>query len=96
MLAKERSCQTGCNASSGWRSECFELDEDSGGPENDVTPRNTTFMTWNLTHPARLLKDNGGVPAHGTQRPEWETGCRFDRQTSNTGEEANSELPRAC
>jgi len=54
------------------------LDEGSGGPENDFTNRNTTFMTWNLMHIARMLKDAGGVPAHGNQRSEWEAGCRFD------------------
>ena len=54
------------------------LDEGSGGPENDFTNRNTTFMTWNLLHFARLLKDAGGVPAHGNQRSEWDAGCRLD------------------
>ena len=54
------------------------LDEGSGGPENDFTNRNTTFMTWNLMHMARLLKDSGGVPAHGNQRSAWDAGCRFD------------------
>lgn len=54
------------------------LDEDSGGPENEFTQRNTTFLTWNLMHMARMLKDQGGIPAHGNQRSEWEAGCRFD------------------
>ena len=54
------------------------LDPGSGGPENDFTNRNTTFMTWNLMHLARMLKDAGGVPAHGNQRSEWDAGCRFD------------------
>jgi multimeric flavodoxin WrbA len=54
------------------------LDPGSGGPENDFTNRNTTFMTWNLLHIARMLKDAGGIPAHGNQRSEWEAGCRFD------------------
>ncbi len=54
------------------------LDEDSGGPENDFTNRNTTFMTWNLMHLAKMLKENGGIPAHGNQRSKWEAGCRFD------------------
>ena len=54
------------------------LDEGSGGPANDFTNRNTTFMSWNLMHLARLLKDAGGVPAHGNQRSEWDAGCRFD------------------
>jgi multimeric flavodoxin WrbA len=54
------------------------LDPGSGGPQNDFTQRNTTFMAWNLLHVARMLEDAGGVPAHGNQRREWEAGCRFD------------------
>lgn len=54
------------------------LDEGSGGPQNDFTQRNTVFMTWNLMHMARLLKDAGGVPVHGNQRSEWDAGARFD------------------
>ncbi|MEM7221386.1 MAG: NAD(P)H-dependent oxidoreductase [Pseudomonadota bacterium] len=54
------------------------LDPGSGGPENDFTNRNTTFMTWNLLHLARMIKDAGGVPAHGNQRSQWDAGCRFD------------------
>jgi multimeric flavodoxin WrbA len=54
------------------------LDEGSGGPESDFTNRNTTFMTWNLMHLARMLKDNGGIPAYGNQRSEWDAGSRFD------------------
>jgi len=69
-------------ADAGWIGEVGPgpsyLDPGSGGPENDFTNRNTTFMTWNLLHLARLLKDAGGVPAHGNQRSEWDAGCRFD------------------
>jgi multimeric flavodoxin WrbA len=54
------------------------LDPGSGGPENDFTNRNTTFMTWNLLHLARMIKDAGGIPAHGNQRSAWDAGCRFD------------------
>jgi hypothetical protein len=54
------------------------LDAGSGGPQNDFTNRNTTFMTWNLLHAARMLKDAGGVPAFGNQRPQWDAGTRFD------------------
>lgn len=54
------------------------LDPDSGGPENDFTNRNTTFMTWNLMHMARMMKDAGGMPAHGNQRASWDAGCRSD------------------
>jgi len=54
------------------------LDEGSGGPDNDFTNRNTTFLTWNLLHLARMLKDAGGIPAYGNQRSEWDAGCRVD------------------
>jgi multimeric flavodoxin WrbA len=54
------------------------LDPGSGGPDNDFTNRNTTFMTWNLMHLAQMLKQAGGIPAYGNQRSEWDAGCRFD------------------
>ena len=54
------------------------LDPGSGGPENDFTNRNTAFLTWNLLHVARMLKDAGGIPAHGNQRSAWDAGCRLD------------------
>lgn len=56
-------------------------DETEAGPagfDNEFTQRNTTFMTWNLMHLARMLDESGGIPAHGNQRTEWEAGCRFD------------------
>lgn len=54
------------------------LDPGSGGPENDFTNRNTSFMTWNLMHLALMIKKGGGIPAHGNQRSEWDAGCRPD------------------
>lgn len=54
------------------------LDEGSGGPENDFTNKNVTFMTWNLMHMANMLKENKGIPAHGNQRKKWDAGSRFD------------------
>lgn len=54
------------------------LDEGSGGPENEFTNRNTTFMTWNLMHMAKMLKDTDGIPAYGNQRTKWDEGDRFD------------------
>lgn len=48
------------------------------GLDNDFTNRNTTFMTWNLLHMARMLKDSGGLPAYGNQPEKWEAGTRFD------------------
>jgi multimeric flavodoxin WrbA len=69
-------------ADAGWIGEAGPgpsyLDEGSGGPENDFTNRNATFMTWNLLHLARMIRDAGGIPAHGNQRSLWEAGCRFD------------------
>jgi multimeric flavodoxin WrbA len=54
------------------------LDEGSGGPENDFTNRNTTFMTWNLMHLAKMIKSSGGIPTYGNQRAAWDAGARFD------------------
>ena len=69
-------------ADAGWIGEAGPgpsyLDPGSGGPENDFTNRNTTFMTWNLLHLAAMLKAAGGIPAHGNQRSEWDAGCRSD------------------
>lgn len=69
-------------ADAGWLGEAGPgpsyMDPGSGGPENDFTNRNTTFMTWNLMHLARMIKDAGGIPAHGNQRAAWDAGCRFD------------------
>lgn len=47
------------------------------GFDNAFTKRNATFMTWNLMHLARLLKDAGGIPAQGNQRTAWDRGDRF-------------------
>jgi multimeric flavodoxin WrbA len=52
--------------------------DDGIGLDNDFTQRNTTIMTWNLMHLARMLKDAGGLPNHGNDRRAWKAGCRFD------------------
>ncbi len=59
-------------------------DDGPDGPvgfDNDFTQRNTTFMTWNLLHLARLLKDNGGIPAYGNQKTLWDDGNHFGYRT---------------
>ncbi|MET9377452.1 flavodoxin family protein [Streptomyces sp. NPDC002992] len=69
-------------ADAGWIGEAGPgpsyLDPGSGGPQNDFTNRNTSFMAWNLMHLAGMLKRAGGVPAHGNQRSAWDAGCRSD------------------
>jgi multimeric flavodoxin WrbA len=69
-------------ADAGWIGEAGPgpsyLDPGSGGPENDFTNRNTTFMTWNVMHLAKMLRNAGGIPAHGNQRAAWDAGARFD------------------
>jgi multimeric flavodoxin WrbA len=45
---------------------------------NDFTQRNTTIMSWNLMHMARILKDAGGLPNTGNDRNAWKAGARFD------------------
>jgi multimeric flavodoxin WrbA len=68
-------------ADAGWIGEAGpgpSYGDDGAGLDNDFTNRNTTFMTYNLLHTARMLKDRGGFPAHGNQRSEWDAGCRWD------------------
>ncbi len=68
-------------ADAGWIGEAGPgpsyLDPGSGGPENDFTNRNTTFMTWNLMHLASMLRSAGGIPAYGNLRTAWDAGSRF-------------------
>ena len=56
-----------------------DLTDDGGrvGYDNEFTQRNTTIMTWNLIHLARLLKDAGGLPRRGNDRNAWADGERF-------------------
>ena len=57
-----------------------DVPEDGGTPagfDSNFTNKNTTFMTWNLLHTARMLKDAGGMPAYGNQQAAWADGERF-------------------
>ena len=54
------------------------LDPGSGGPSNDFTNRNTTFMTWNLLHLAGCCATQAASQPTANQRSEWDAGCRFD------------------
>ena len=56
-------------------------DEDLKEPvgfDSDFTNRNTTFMTYNLLHLARMMKDNNGYPNYGNSRTEWDDGKRWE------------------
>jgi multimeric flavodoxin WrbA len=68
-------------ADAGWIGEAGpgpSYGDDGAGFDNDFTNRNTAFMTHNLMHVARMLKDQGGFPAYGNQRSEWDAGAGFD------------------
>lgn len=71
-------CTIPPQADAGWVGEAGPgpsyLDPGSGGPENDFTNRNTTFMTYNLMHLAAMLRAAGGVPSYGNDRRAWEAG----------------------
>ena len=47
------------------------------GFDNDFTQRNTTIMTWNCMHLARMLKEAGGISNEGNNREAWKAGERF-------------------
>ena len=51
-----------------WEGEKFDPPV---GYSNEFTKRNTTFMSWNLMHMARMLKDNGGITAKGNTTTSW-------------------------
>ena len=73
-------------ADCGWIGEAgpgpsYGDDDGQGGRigfANDFTQRNTTIMSWNLIHMARMLRDAGGLPNEGNDRRAWRAGCRFD------------------
>lgn len=46
------------------------------GFDSDFTNRNTTIMTWNLLHLARMLEDHP-IPNYGNDRTAWYGGQRF-------------------
>ncbi len=68
-------------ADAGWIGEAGPgpsyMDAEANAQTNDFTNRNTTIMTWNLIHLARMFKDAQGVPAFGNQRDKWQSGERF-------------------
>lgn len=47
------------------------------GFDNAFTQRNTTIMTWNLMHLARMLMVAGGYDNHGNDRNALKAGCHF-------------------
>ena len=54
------------------------MDEESGAKNNSFTNRNTTFMTYNLLHLAKMLKEQDGYPAYGNSRGDWDDGTRWN------------------
>ena len=78
-------CTVPPQADAGWIGEAGpgpsygdKLDDGTiAGVDNDFTNRNTTFMTWNLMHMAKMLKNDGGIEAHGNLPEAWEKGQRF-------------------
>lgn len=74
-------------ADSGWLGEIGPgpsyLDEGSGGPEHEFTNRNTTFLTYNLLHLAKMLKDFGGYPPYGNSAKQWNNGERWKFENPN-------------
>ncbi|MFK7933993.1 MAG: flavodoxin family protein [Saprospiraceae bacterium] len=53
------------------------LDPESDAKNNDFTNRNTTFMTYNLLHLAKIMKDVGHYPAYGNSKKKWSDGNRW-------------------
>ena len=87
------------NADAGWIGEAGPgpsyLDPGSGGPENDFTNRNTTFMTWNLMHLAKLLHDAGGIRPTATSAPRGTPVSASSGRTRSTAEHAQRRITRS-
>jgi multimeric flavodoxin WrbA len=68
-------------ADAGWIGEVGPgpsyLDKESNAHKNDFTNRNATFMTYNLMHLAKMLKEQGGYAAYGNSRKAWDNGSRW-------------------
>lgn len=47
------------------------------GFDSEFTNRNTTFMTYNLLHLAKLLKENKGYSSYGNSREAWDSGTQW-------------------
>ena len=56
------------------------------GFDNDFTQRNTTIMTWNCIHLARLIREAGGIPNFGNDRKAWDDGERFHFENPDSTE----------
>lgn len=53
------------------------LDEGSNAENSNFTNKNTTFMTYNLLHLAKMLKANKGYSNYGNDRNAWKDGERW-------------------
>lgn len=47
------------------------------GFDSDFTNRNVTFMTYNLLHLAKMMKDNGGYSNYGNSVEKWNDGTHW-------------------
>lgn len=73
-------CTIPPQADCGWIGEAGpgpSYGDEGAGLDNDFTRQNTTVMTWNLMHMARILRDSGGLPRRGNDRKAWQEGARF-------------------
>lgn len=50
------------------------------GFDSDFTNRNVTFMTYNLLHLAKMMKENKGYKSYGNSAEKWATGERWSFQ----------------
>jgi len=57
-----------------WKEEKIEPPT---GFDSDFTNRNVTFMTYNLLHLAKMMKENGGYSNYGNSVKKWNNGIRW-------------------
>jgi len=69
-------------ADAGWIGEAGPgpsyLDEVQADPRTTSPTETRRSQPGTCSTLARMLRDAGGIPAHGNQRSEWDAGARFD------------------
>ncbi len=59
------------------------LDVKADSLDSNFTNRNTTFMTYNLLHLAKMLKESGDYPTYGNSVDNWNDGERWEFKQVN-------------
>ncbi len=60
--------------------DVVEGEDVPAGYDSDFTNKNTTIMSWNLMHTAKMLRDGGGFPVGGNVADSWRDYTNAEQQ----------------